>query len=310
MGKPKNGPASSVIIDRFTKIIPTELTPDQVVPHASHMSVLLREGRELAAEEKAARARFKARREKIDEDLEKVGGIVERGIEERGVEVEVHASYGDGKAREIRTDTGAVMSTRALSDAERQEHLFPPVSDDAYARGEIARTWWDEDFGRPEPVNPFKTKDDHTGWLRWRAGFHGIHDPAQPFTSAWEEGRMAKPDDTNPHVTGTAECIRWDAGHQDHVDPVTSYDRGQEDAVRVMVNAMTASGRANIASAIKRLEEFDIPNAEGGAPIDEEDYIAGYTLQAKPGVGGEDDDDAAEQTPEEGGELDDGELEE
>lgn len=273
---PQQPPKSSVVIKRYTKVIPVTLKPNDLVERASLLSQVLEEITSLDSEEKVIKAELKERRARLEDRRDSLASQVRKRVDEQSVEVELQASHEDGKAREVRVDDGSVLTTRQLTTEERQQHLFPPVTDDPYERGEIARTWFDAEDGRPEPINPFKTSTEHTAWLRWRAGYHGLHDPNEPFTSPWEDGRMADESETNPHVEGTAAYARWAAGKSEQDDPGTLRELGREVQIRRMVDAMSASGRSNIQQALQRLD------AVGPDDPDDPEWVSGFLLEPAP----------------------------
>jgi hypothetical protein len=275
---------NETVLTRDQRLLPCALTETEITEKARMMARILDDQATAEADEAAQKAVIKERRDRLDRDLQSVGAAIRRGAEDRSVEVEVRASYLTSEIVEVRADTGAIVGRRPMNGEERQQHLFPPTSDDAYDRGRLARGWADNDPNRPEPVNPFRPivvdgPFDVRSRVRWGAGYLGDEDPTQPFTSPHEEGLMASDTDTNPYANGTEAFARWAAGLMKNPDPVSLEVLGHETRQRDAAAVLQAPDR----EAVELLRRMLTRSAEvaAGSPFASAEFWVGY----RPGMG-------------------------
>lgn len=88
---------------------------------------LAQTNQDIAAEESRQaeqKASMKARLQELEARRQRESLVVSRKAEDREVDVEVLANWERGTASEVRTDTGEIISTRILTDEERQGSLI------------------------------------------------------------------------------------------------------------------------------------------------------------------------------------------
>jgi len=124
MKKPTKPTTVSATLRTYSKDLPCVLSDDEWHARASDLAACIddianEEGRQanLKSQMKAALAELDARKHRL-------ASVVRAGVEYREVTVELRAEWAAGVAVEVRTDTGESMSTRALTDSERQPSLL------------------------------------------------------------------------------------------------------------------------------------------------------------------------------------------
>jgi len=79
--------------------------------------------------QKKVKSQLKAKLEGLKEKREDLATTVRRRADYKDVPVEVWFDYRTATVEEVRTDTGEVLATRAMSDGERQTKLFDDDGD-------------------------------------------------------------------------------------------------------------------------------------------------------------------------------------
>lgn len=108
------------VLKREAQLLATELTPEEFTAKAR---ALAETHEKLALEretQKEAKADMKQRLEELEQKRNTLARIVQRGKEDRLIDVEIKADDAQGIARVVRLDTGEVVEERPLSVGERQ----------------------------------------------------------------------------------------------------------------------------------------------------------------------------------------------
>lgn len=126
MGRKKNGTDSTKLIRTTSRRLPVQLDETERLEFADRLAHCEAELSEFNADAESQKKQLKAREAEILARRSTLANIVESRKEPRDVEVQAVANYSKGVMEEWRMDTGELISTRRLDDAERQEELIPP----------------------------------------------------------------------------------------------------------------------------------------------------------------------------------------
>lgn len=103
--------------------LPCRLTDDELLKAGSDLATAVQD---IAAEEGRQtdiKASMKAKLAEIEARRTQIAIKVSRKEEHRDVEVDIWHDYQRAVVQEIRRDTGEIISTRVMSDSERQQAL-------------------------------------------------------------------------------------------------------------------------------------------------------------------------------------------
>jgi len=118
-------------LDRRVELLSVDLTPDEWANRATAAALLSHEARQLEALLKEHARDAKAEIRLVLAEAAKASAAVRERAEPRPVEVLVVADLERGEAVEVRSDTGAAIARRALTEAEgaraRQRALDFPL---------------------------------------------------------------------------------------------------------------------------------------------------------------------------------------
>lgn len=111
--------------------MPCQLTEDEKAIRSSELAAATRDFFDARERMDAAKQEFKATRETLQDVIDaamsntrKLGNIVRTGHEERAVKCDDIVASKRGMVDRVRRDTGEVVGTRAMTEAERQRALF------------------------------------------------------------------------------------------------------------------------------------------------------------------------------------------
>lgn len=128
MAKKKNGTEDNVkVIRTTTERLPVQLSEEERLQFADRLAHCESELSEFQADSESQKRQLKAREAAILCRRAELAGIVQSRKEPRDVEVQVVANYTKGVQERWRMDTGELIATRRLEDAERQESLLPDM---------------------------------------------------------------------------------------------------------------------------------------------------------------------------------------
>lgn len=115
---------SETIKERVTLSLRCQLTPDELRERGDRLAELLDERDRIDADLVMARQRAKSEHAAIEPELGDLRSQIKTRHELREVDCEVRFDFSDGKAYTVRTDTGEIVRSRALTHDERQGNLF------------------------------------------------------------------------------------------------------------------------------------------------------------------------------------------
>lgn len=110
--------------ERYTQSLRVQLTPEEVADRADRAAQKLNERDEKEADMKAATKHAKGVIEEIEAQMRQLSTEVRTRSTYRMVDCERVYDYGRGVVEERRLDTFEVLSSRAMTEAERQRELF------------------------------------------------------------------------------------------------------------------------------------------------------------------------------------------
>jgi hypothetical protein len=131
-----NGQPKPDILSKSTRELPVTLTDAELATVARQLADVIEEAEQEEADQAEQKAAMKEALAGLKARQRKLASTLRRRIEYRPVEVHTLADYAAGLAREVRIDTGEVLSSRGLTDRERQPLLLPEVA--AAADGAMA----------------------------------------------------------------------------------------------------------------------------------------------------------------------------
>lgn len=108
------------VLGKEQRELPVKLSDAEVAAKARELSEVIEEIEEEEKDQAEQKAAMKARMGELEAKQRALARVVRRGTEDRMVDVWTVADYESGNARAVRQDTGEVLSSRVLSNAERQ----------------------------------------------------------------------------------------------------------------------------------------------------------------------------------------------
>jgi len=124
------------LLATFPRDLPCRLTADELAQVAQDLALVIEEIDQEEDDQKETKDAMKERMSSLVARQRRVARTLRRGVVDRTVMVDVMADYETAVAREIQTDTGEVISSRPLTDHERQMPLTPETA--AAAEGAMA----------------------------------------------------------------------------------------------------------------------------------------------------------------------------
>ena len=124
------------VLGRGERELPCTLSAPELADVARKLADVIEEAEQEEAEQAEQKASMKETLAGLKARQRKLASTLRRGIEYRMVATRTEADYAAGVAREVRTDTLEVLSSRVLTDRERQPSLLPetvPVAAGAMA---------------------------------------------------------------------------------------------------------------------------------------------------------------------------------
>lgn len=106
-----------------TKMLSCQLTDDEVRQYGLNLAVVLEDIGNEIARQASFKQELKAALSALESQAAALSSKIRRGEELRDVDVQPEYDFDAGMYRETRTDTGAVIKERALTEQERQERL-------------------------------------------------------------------------------------------------------------------------------------------------------------------------------------------
>lgn len=107
----------------WTEELPVPLTHIELLDRGEALALQEKLWREADNERKDVADAYKGKLTKIEGEQARLAAIVRDRQEPRPVVVKQHMDFAAGAVLAIRTDTGEVVRTRAMTDAERQMEL-------------------------------------------------------------------------------------------------------------------------------------------------------------------------------------------
>jgi hypothetical protein len=127
-----------------TMLLPVELTHDEVFARGKQLAAVKDEHTTAMDKLDRAAIAWKATKEGVQNEINEteermriIARAVRSGREDRDVEVVDEPNYKTGVMATIRLDTGELVASRGLTEAERQRSLFK-AGDDKQAKGASA----------------------------------------------------------------------------------------------------------------------------------------------------------------------------
>jgi hypothetical protein len=120
-----NGVAKKKILATKTDHLPVPLTEPELREAGKQLAHLEGDLAAQTASEKDIKDGLKAKRSALEMRISLLANTIRAGLEYRPIPVRVEADFEDGVVREIREDTGATVSTRPVTEQDRQSTLFP-----------------------------------------------------------------------------------------------------------------------------------------------------------------------------------------
>lgn len=107
----------------FERQLPVRLTTAELEERGWSLAEERKKQRSLESAKKAAADDFKERLEANGEEIDRLAGIVHSKCEYRPVQCHEKRDYKRGVIEIVRRDTGEIVETRVMTDAERQREL-------------------------------------------------------------------------------------------------------------------------------------------------------------------------------------------
>lgn len=131
MAKQKAPKPEDVKIERFTRSLRVQLTPEEVADRADRAAAKLAERDDKESEQKAEAKRAKAVIEQVEAELRNLSNEVRTRSTYRNVDIERRFEYKRGRVVDIRLDTGEVIEDRPMKEYEMQKELFTTPPEEA-----------------------------------------------------------------------------------------------------------------------------------------------------------------------------------
>jgi DNA polymerase II small subunit/DNA polymerase delta subunit B len=107
----------------FERDLPVRLTREELEARGQMLALKVDERAEIEVEAKAEAAEYKAQMGDTDKEIRRLSRIVRDKSEPRPVECFEHLNFAGNEVQIVRRDTGEVVDTRAMTDADRQRNL-------------------------------------------------------------------------------------------------------------------------------------------------------------------------------------------
>lgn len=116
-------PPENVKVENFARNLPVALTREEVAERADRAAQLIEDRDHKEAELKAHNSHVKSLIATLEADMRHLSSEVRTKRTHRDVECERRYDYDSSVVREVRLDTGEVLSERPMSDREKQRDL-------------------------------------------------------------------------------------------------------------------------------------------------------------------------------------------
>ena len=110
-------------VKQVVRSLPVKLTDLELVEAGHNLATVVQDISTEESRQADIKASMKARLAELEGRRTQLAIIVARREEYREVTVEITHDYQRGVIQDIRTDTGEVVSTRTMSESERQQQL-------------------------------------------------------------------------------------------------------------------------------------------------------------------------------------------
>lgn len=132
--KPKRKPREAIEVPKVRTFkverkLPVTLKQEEITVRVAEIAKAIEDRSGLEAQTLVLKNQIKSLAQRIgvlDDEIDRIGGVLKTGREERSVEVAVTLDLKNNRYEEVRTDTGEVTVDRALQGSERQGTLFDP----------------------------------------------------------------------------------------------------------------------------------------------------------------------------------------
>lgn len=156
MGRPKKSKDAERTLSRTKHELPVKLTREELADAGVKLAGLLRDQGALDRHLKEVKAEMKSQEDVLQGKVDVAAMVIRNGEELRKVEVEIRADFQRGMVTVVRIDTGATVTTRKLSDDERQKKMVfdledaDEAADEAIENGEVPKLSA-KDIAEPTP---------------------------------------------------------------------------------------------------------------------------------------------------------------
>ncbi len=133
------------VLSRVKRSLPSKMTTEGFGLAGVRLATLLQKHGEFELQAKGVRDGLKTQEAAIQGDIDTQANAIRSGVEMREVEVEILADYGTGMVSVVRLDTSETITTRKLTDEERQRKMVFDVeeldeeADEAIANGKAPK---------------------------------------------------------------------------------------------------------------------------------------------------------------------------
>lgn len=110
-------------METIEKVLPVELSDDELKVKASELTTALRKKNSIEADKKAVMAEFKNKIEDVAVEIADLTTIVHEKKERRPVKCYIKFNYERSIVETVRSDYGEVVESRSMTIAERQQKL-------------------------------------------------------------------------------------------------------------------------------------------------------------------------------------------
>jgi uncharacterized phage infection (PIP) family protein YhgE len=109
--------------EKETKILPVELTNEQIKERGEALAKVTKELDDTSAEAKQSAAGYREQLGGLHAEATRLAHVIESGVEDQDVEVKTEKDYDRGTIETVRIDTGEVLLTEQMTEEERQQQL-------------------------------------------------------------------------------------------------------------------------------------------------------------------------------------------
>lgn len=106
-----------------SRLLPVRLTPDELLDRGSSLAAVIQDIDSEERRQTDQKAQMKARLAELDARRTQLAVVIGRKEEDRYVEVQIFNHYDRGVVDVVRVDTGETVSSRRMTDEERQQRL-------------------------------------------------------------------------------------------------------------------------------------------------------------------------------------------